>query len=81
MEEGKRGKIFCSIDMERYPIYSEWKMKRSEEYMLPFEEKNVKQQQNAYMSILLLQMPTEKLGNNLWRRTVARVISREGNSF
>ena len=55
-------------------------MKRSEEYMLPFEEKNVKQQ-NAYMSILLLQMPTEKLGNNLWRRTVARGISREGNSF
>lgn len=55
-------------------------MERSEEYMLPFEEKNAKQQ-NAYMSILLLQMHTEKLGNSLRRRTVARVISREGNSF
>lgn len=40
-------------------------MKRSQEYMLPFEEQNGKQQQNAYMSILLLQMYTEKLGNNL----------------
>ena len=81
MEEGKRGNIFVScIYMERCPICNEWKLEWSEEYMLPFEEKNVKQQ-NAYISILLLQMHTEKLGNSLRRRTVARVISREGNSF